>query len=442
MPEGPDAVDVTVETHSLLLSLAGLVDDELLAWCRELVAVGEGDYAIELATSAVQADRVRLPAGPHEALLAAAGRRQLLAAGETLPPADQSPRMRHRFVADPATAGFPPGPTGDRDPEVALRAVPSRLLRDCQVLLVWRTTPAGGAPGPLPHPVVLIETAEAAGADVLAYQVGEVLARAGVFASVEVFAAEHQLGDYHRAALTEARRLEVVADTGTQGGGPAPRRARPPRPDLDTGTDKPQRPADGQRRGSPASAEAGSRDDTRRAPLRPVDRVITARGASSSRPASYPPDATDGASEDDQPGDRSSADRRTSDRPGNGVWKPPSQLPAPSPSQEPAGPGSSGGFPVVGNGSFPVAGTGNQPPRARQANRRSDNTNVPDPPAGLSDVEQRLLRQLHEELAAREDTDAPPEQQAPHATRIFRNTNGGRKPRGPRPMGPPPDQAG
>ncbi|MBO0851653.1 MAG: hypothetical protein J2P20_19485, partial [Pseudonocardia sp.] len=230
MPEGRDAVDVTVETHSLLLSLAGLVDDELLGWCRELVAVGEGDYAIELATSTVQADRVRLASGPHDALLAAAGRRQLLAAGETLPPADQSPRMRHRFVADPTSAGFPPGPNGERDPEVALRAVPSRLLRDCQVLLVWRTTPTGGAPGPLPHPVVLIETAEAAGADVLAYQVGEVLARAGVFASVEVFAAEHQLGDYHRAALTEARRIEVAPDAGAQGGA-ATRRPRPPRPE-------------------------------------------------------------------------------------------------------------------------------------------------------------------------------------------------------------------
>jgi hypothetical protein len=67
---------------------------------------------------------------------------------------------------------------------------------------------------------------------------------------------------------------------------------------------------------------------------------------------------------------------------------------------------------------------------------------MPETPEGLSDVEQRLLRQLHEELAAREDGDPHPERQAPQATRMFRNTNGGRKPRGPRPTGPPPDQAG
>jgi len=68
MPEGREVTDVTVDTHSLLLSLAGLLDDELLGWCRELVAVGEGDYALELVTAAVQADRVRLPAATHEAL--------------------------------------------------------------------------------------------------------------------------------------------------------------------------------------------------------------------------------------------------------------------------------------------------------------------------------------------------------------------------------------
>ncbi|WP_156994355.1 hypothetical protein [Pseudonocardia acaciae] len=462
MPEGREAVDVTVETHTLLLSLAGLIDDELLGWCRELVAVGEGDYAIELATSTVQADRVRLPPGPHDALAAAAGRRQLLVQGESLPPADTSPRMRHRFLADPATGGFPAA-GAEHDPEAALRTVPGRLLRDCQVLLVWRTTPAGGAPGPLPHPLVLIETAETAGADVLAYQVGEVLARAGVFASVEVFAAEHQLGDYHRAALAEARRLELV-DTGppaggSGGGGPLPRRQPAGRPEQDPrnrdgrdNRDKQRRPDKRRASGSGSGQEASARDETRRAPLRPVDRVITARGSAPLRPqpdrsdlddgpgrerSPFPPDGADGSLEDEPPGDRPAADRRGGDRPRDGLWNSPRDLPALPPSQEPPGPNASGGFPAAGGA------PGNGRPQARQSQpkrqpARADEANLPDTPPGLSDVEQRLLRQLHEELAAREDGDSHPEQ---HSGQMFRSTNGGRKPRGPRQLGPP-DQAG
>jgi hypothetical protein len=58
----------------------------------------------------------------------------------------------------------------------------------------------------------------------------------------------------------------------------------------------------------------------------------------------------------------------------------------------------------------------------------------------LSDVEQRLLRQLHEELAAREDRgSAAPDKDQP---RIFRGANGGRKPRPTRPGDPPPDRTG
>ena len=54
----------------------------------------------------------------------------------------------------------------------------------------------------------------------------------------------------------------------------------------------------------------------------------------------------------------------------------------------------------------------------------------PDLPDGLSDVEQKLLRQLHEELAAREE---PVADQAPQ--RALRNGNG-RPPQRPRGHGP------
>jgi protein transport protein SEC31 len=59
---------------------------------------------------------------------------------------------------------------------------------------------------------------------------------------------------------------------------------------------------------------------------------------------------------------------------------------------------------------------------------------LPELPDGLSDVEQKLLRQLHEELAQREDNGLPAADQPPQ--RMFRNTNGGGRPPQ-RPMGPP-----
>jgi hypothetical protein len=59
---------------------------------------------------------------------------------------------------------------------------------------------------------------------------------------------------------------------------------------------------------------------------------------------------------------------------------------------------------------------------------------LPELPDGLSDVEQKLLRQLHEELAQREDNGLPAADQPPQ--RMFRNGNGGGRPPQ-RPMGPP-----
>lgn len=379
MLDGQEDTDLTVETHSLLLSLAGLLDDELLGWCRELVAVGEGDYALELITGTVQADRLRLPEGAHDALLGIVRRRQLLGRSDTLPPSDSAPRMRHRFVADPVSAGFPP--VGEHDsPELALQTVPARLLRDCQLFMTWRITPAGGSPGPVPHPVVLIETLELDGADVLAYQVGEVLSRAGQFASVEVFAAGMELSDYHRAALDAAHRIEFTGPDGaSSGGAPATRFSEVNRPEPPAAGPL---PGDVNRR-APAAGQNATRDDGRRAPLHPVDRVIAARGsAQTRRPHPENPNGTLDSSGLNF--DRGTAGGRRTDQPI--------------------------GSDDAATRALPSTGSGSGGP----------------PPEGddLSDVEQRLLRQLHEELAARED-DHP----ADDATRAFRSNGGRKRPR-------------
>src|ERR1700704_2579343 len=92
---GTGALADTPGPHSLLLSLAGLIDDELLGWCRELTAVGESDYALELVTAAIAADHLRVPEAVHSALLHA-GKGQ---GGLELPSPEPAPMMTHRFLA-------------------------------------------------------------------------------------------------------------------------------------------------------------------------------------------------------------------------------------------------------------------------------------------------------------------------------------------------------
>jgi hypothetical protein len=306
MSEGLEDVDVAVEMHSLLLSFAGLVDDELLGWCRELLAVGESDYALELMTATVQADRVRLPPRLHDDLFGAASRRRTLGRGETLPAPDPAPRMRHRFTVDPTEHGFPPR-AKELSPDAALHRVPPRLLRDCQLWLTWRITPAGSAPGPVPHLVVLIEVLDGAGADVLAYQVAEVLSLAGTFASVEVFAADAELGDYHRAALEDANPVIRLDAEEPHGFGDGP--LGEPEPHPVQGRPRADQPPNGMLRRnngleSPTADEIrpmpppASDEPPRRAPMHPVDRVITARGSAPRRPRPSPAERQPGSLDD------------------------------------------------------------------------------------------------------------------------------------------------
>ena len=139
--------EASAETiHDLLLDLAGRVDDDLLAWARELVAVGETQHAFEVIGATLGADRAELPPAARAALVEVARsvRTELDVDGALAPPrADGS--TAHRFDSAPAP-----------DVVAAVRSLPTRLLGGCRVLLTHRLTPAGSAPGPLPHPVVLV----------------------------------------------------------------------------------------------------------------------------------------------------------------------------------------------------------------------------------------------------------------------------------------------
>ncbi len=193
-------------THDLLLAMAGQVDDDLLAWARELVAVGENTRAIALVTAGVTADRTALPAPLRAALVTAARSAHTdLDADAALPEAADT-ALDHRFTATPSG--------GDDRVAAAVGALPARLLDGAEVQLAWRLTPAGSAPGPLPHPVVLVHV-EPAGrpADVLAYQLSVALDRAGVVASVEVLTSGNPVSGYHDAARQAALRIHGAAAT-------------------------------------------------------------------------------------------------------------------------------------------------------------------------------------------------------------------------------------
>jgi hypothetical protein len=199
-----------IPPHEVLLWLAGRIDDDLLAWARELIAVGEDDQAVELITATLIADRVSLPPMLRDWVVERSCELSLEPAAEdVLPPAaDDAPL--HVFVGELAPDSGLSEADGHAQSErlrSALAGVAERHLRAGSWWLAWRLTPAGAAPGPLPHPVILVELGPDAGssAEVVAYQVADAVQRAGLTASVEVFDAGATLPEYHQSALREAR---------------------------------------------------------------------------------------------------------------------------------------------------------------------------------------------------------------------------------------------
>ncbi|MCE0767257.1 hypothetical protein LWC35_30780 [Pseudonocardia kujensis] len=201
-------------THHLLLALAGRVDDDLLATARELVAIGEEPQALEILVATLVADRTALPALLRSEVVELARRRaiELDADGLLAPAAGSLDGTRHVFGA---------GPTG-ADERLAglLTSPPGSTMR-----VAWRMTPAGAAPGPVPHPVVLVELAGPGIApEVVSYRLGAHLLRSGLPASVEAYTPADALPAYQRAALERAWEIGARGGlpTGAQGGAHGP----------------------------------------------------------------------------------------------------------------------------------------------------------------------------------------------------------------------------
>ena len=211
-------------THDLLLALAGRVDDDLLRWARELVALGEDARAVEMLTASLVAAKAVLPPHVRSALVTAAHTaRTDLGPAAALPPPEPEDGTEHRFAA----------PAGDDPVAGAVLDFPARPLTGCTVLLARRLTPAGTAPGPLPHPVVLVRVHDRTRrADVLTYQLAAALERAGAPASVEVLPADGPIPAYHAAALEVAVELrDDVTDERPWRPEPAPRPQPAPPPE-------------------------------------------------------------------------------------------------------------------------------------------------------------------------------------------------------------------
>ncbi|WP_329788203.1 hypothetical protein V1227_26790 [Lentzea sp. DG1S-22] len=196
-----DGVGLPVRLHDLLLSMAGRVDDDTLSLAREFLAVGELDRSIELLVGTLIAGGV--PVLPDERATITWVLHEVRSDAsltDRLPVVEMLPFIRHRF-------------TSETDPGADIAA---HLVRAVSVLpdirsvrCVWRSSPTGSTPGPLPQRVVLVDIGPQGFAPATAYRIDSVLRKAGVRAAVEVLTTGMQLGEYHASAVTSSRAVPM-----------------------------------------------------------------------------------------------------------------------------------------------------------------------------------------------------------------------------------------
>ncbi|RDI20961.1 hypothetical protein [Lentzea flaviverrucosa] len=202
-----DGVGLPVRLHDLLLSMAGRVDDAALSQAREFLAVGELDRSIELLVGTLVAGSI--PVLPDERAAITWILHEVRSDGsltDRLPVVEMLPFIRHRFTSETDPASDIAG-----DLTRAVSVLPDIRSVRC----VWRSSPTGSTPGPLPQRVVLVDIGPQGFAPATAYRIDTVLRKAGVRAAVEVLATGVQVSDYHAAAVTSSLAVPIS-------GAPAP----------------------------------------------------------------------------------------------------------------------------------------------------------------------------------------------------------------------------
>ncbi len=385
MADSPDRIALPIRVHDFLLACAGRIDDDALTDARELLAMAELDRAVELVTASLVAGRIPLSADERDELLDLIDTvRSTPALADRVVVDDSATTPRHRFTT---------GAMDDPSPETGVLEAASRVvevLPDIRSLsCVWRTTPAGSPAGPVPQRLVLVETGPEGFAPSTAYRVEHALRRAGIRAAVEVVQAGSDLSDYHGDALAVGRRLSLrsvrageahEAESGSVfADAPSPRPVTTTRRRATSGAHADRRPtADHSAvRWQPRSPEEVPAPEPEPEPVdtyverpryEPVEIVDTEPFEDGVRPIH--PDVV--------PVEPVPMDRVTEP-----VTEPVAE---PMPLAEPTA------GPTMVAGQAPLGGTD------------------PAADADLSNRERELLRQLHEELAKREQSEPPPEQ--------------------------------
>lgn len=208
MAEVHDGIAVPLRLHNLLLALAGRLDDSALSEAREMTARARLDEAAELITGALIAGRLPVrETEQHELglILELSRSDATLADHLTVDDAEADNGVLHRF-------------TGDNNPE---EGIADALDRTLQVLpdlrsvhAIWRNTPAGSVPGPLPQRVVLVEIGPEGNPPAAAYRIDAALRRAGIRAVVEVTGPDAERTRYYDQALNSATAVWLSGSTG------------------------------------------------------------------------------------------------------------------------------------------------------------------------------------------------------------------------------------
>ncbi|HKS45365.1 MAG TPA: hypothetical protein VJT49_09660 [Amycolatopsis sp.] len=202
-----DGFAVPLRLHNLLLSLAGRLDDSALSEARELTARARLDEAAELTTGALIAGKLPVrESEQHELGLVLELSRSdaTLADHLTVNDAEADNGVLHRF-------------SGENHPEEGIADALDRTLRVLpdlrSVHAVWRNTPAGSVPGPLPQRVVLVEIGPDGNPPAAAYRIDSALRRAGIRTVVEVTGPGAERTRFHDQALTSATAVWLAGST-------------------------------------------------------------------------------------------------------------------------------------------------------------------------------------------------------------------------------------